>query len=328
MHIRIIKMVKLLQSRLLEIWLFGMRIFNINVVFQDKLDMKKPGMFASALGLTGEWLVLVSGHIVCEVNIFVNSLFLVLIFVVFLFISCSTTNTCKPQFTFHTVSMDEIQGIDDFLKDTDLRAALTDVEAGSLADVSGPFLIGTCTGTNFGAEDKSDNEKNRPCLKNGKLIDNDNGITENDEDDRELQVSASLHVNTNSNINDNNGHDVPLKLMSQFLGMLEEEKNNVNENTINESPLVLAMEGDDNNETFGALPASDTFSSGAVTAGGDIDDSTGASNIESNSKVKERDGVEIAGETKISDKETVVKICERRSCSLFNNKSRMIHSLL
>ena len=196
-----------------------------------------------------------------------------------------------------------IQGIDDFLEDT--NPASEDLEAGSLADGSGQSLFDTRTATthdksDFGAEDTSDN--GRRCLENVKLIDNDNGNTENNDDDRELQVSASSHVNTDSNTHDDNYHDVTVKLMTQFSGMFKEESNNVNENTINESPLEVAVQGlspqsgDDNNKTFDALPANDTFSGGAVTAGADADDS--------HEKAQEQDSVEIAGGTKIATVET------------------------
>ena len=160
--------------------------------------------------------------------------------------------------------MDSKQGIEDFLEDTDPstivpHAALVDVEAGSLADVSGQSPIGTCTGTthddsDFGAENKSDNAANG-CLKNVKLIDNANGNTEDDEDNRELQVSASSPVNADSNIN--------------------------------ESLLEVAMQGlspqsdDDKSETFSVLPQM------IVTFSGGTDDSPGNNESSKSNKTRQ-----------------------------------------
>ena len=200
--------------------------------------------------------------------------------------------------------MGAIRGIADFFEDTGsativTRAASVDVETGSLADGIVQSLIGTWTtrdDIDFAAEDKSDNTTNRCGLESVELIDNadvvdiaagnDNG---NNEDDRE---SCG---NTASN-DDNNDHDnVPVKLMIKLSGMLAEGIHNVNKHAINES--ALSAQSDDNNETFGVLPANDTFAGGTVSAACSIGIN------ESHSKEKERDYGLIAGKAKMATKE-------------------------
>ena len=206
--------------------------------------------------------------------------------------------SCNPQLTCRAGCIDAIRGIADFFEDTGsatiapivTRAVLVDVETASLADGIVQSLIGTWTtrdDIDLTVEHTSDNGTKR--CENVKLIDNatvvdivagnDDG---NNEDDRDSCVNTA-------NINDNNGHDDALPQM------LAE---GIPKHTINES--ALSAQSDDNNETFGALPANDTFAGGTGTAACSINDSCSIGTNESHSKEKERDSGAIAGEAKMA----------------------------